>query len=71
MSSGRQAKLIEFRGYLFSSPFGFNAIHAFNMQFHVLKKRIAIILLPIFDTLQFVVSIYKKASQGTISWFWN
>ena len=35
--------LIEFRGFHFSSPSGFNAIHAFNMRFHVLQKRIAII----------------------------
>ena len=51
--------------------FPFNAIHAFNMRFHVSQKRIAIILLPIFDKLQFMVSICQKASQGTISYFWN
>ena len=33
------------------------------MQFHVSQKRIAIILLPIFDKLQFVVSICENASQ--------
>ena len=54
-----------------SSPSDFNAIHAFNMRFHVSQKRIAIILLPIFDKLQFVVSICQKASQGTISCFMN
>ena len=62
---------IEFRGFHFSPPPGFNAIHAFNMRFHVLKRRIAIILLPIFDKLQFVVSICQKASQGIISCCWN
>ena len=41
------------------------------MRFHVSQKRIAIILLPIFDKLQFVVSICQKASHGTISCFWN
>ena len=41
------------------------------MRFHVSQERIAIILLPIFDKLQFVVSICQKASQGTISCFWN
>ena len=74
MSSRRQAKLItiyRIPGFSFSSPSGFNAIHAFNMRFHVSQKRIAIILLPIFDKLQFVVSICQKASQGTISSFWN
>ena len=72
MSSRRQAKLvIEFQGFHFSSPSGFNAIHAFNMRFHVSQKRITIILPPIFDKLQFVVSICQKASQGTISCFWN
>ena len=30
------------------------------MRFHGSQKRIAIILLPIFDKLQFVVSIYVK-----------
>ena len=35
------------------------------------KKRIVIILLPIFNKLQFVVSICQKASQGTISYSWN
>ena len=29
---------IEFRGFHFSSPSGFNAIHAFNMRFHVSPK---------------------------------
>ena len=51
---------IEFQGFHFSSPSGFNAIHAFNMRFHGSKKRIAIILLPIFTKLQFVVSICQK-----------
>ena len=41
------------------------------MRFHVSQKRIAINLLPIVDKLQFVVSICQKASQGTISCFWN
>ena len=41
------------------------------MRFHGLQKRIAIILLPIFDKLQFVVSICQKGSYGTISCFWN
>ena len=41
------------------------------MRFYVSQKRIAIILLPIFDKLQFVVSVCQKASQGTISCFWN
>ena len=41
------------------------------MRFQVSQKRIAIILLPIFDKLQFVVSICQKASQGTISCFWK
>ena len=41
------------------------------MRFHVSQKHIAIILLPIFYNLQFVVSIFQKASQGTISCFWN
>ena len=41
------------------------------MRFHVSQKRIAIILLLIFDKLQFVVSICQKASQGTISCFWG
>ena len=72
ISSRRQAKLvIEFRGFHFSSPSGFSAIHAFNMRFHVSQKRIAIILLPIFGKLPFVVSICQKASQGTTSCFWN
>ena len=60
---------IEFRGFHFSSPSGFNNIHAFNMRFHVSQKRIAIILLPIFDKLQLVVSTCQKASQGKISCF--
>ena len=38
------------------------------MRFHVSQKRIAIILLPIFDKLQCVVSICQKASQGTINY---
>ena len=37
------------------------------MRFHVSQKRIAIILLPIFDKLQFVVSICQKTTQGTIN----
>ena len=41
------------------------------MRFHVSQKRIAICMLPIFDKLQFVVSICQKASHGTISCFWN
>ena len=42
------------------------------MRVHVSQKRIAIILLQIFDKLQFVVSILRqKASHGTISCFWN
>ena len=41
------------------------------MRFHVSQKHIAIILLPIFDKLQYVVSICHNASQGTISCFWN
>ena len=41
------------------------------MRFHVSQKRIAIILLPIFNKLQFLVSICHKASQGTISCFLN
>ena len=51
MSSKRQAKLItiyRIPGFQFSSPSGFNAIHAFNMRFHVSQKHIAIILLPFF-----------------------
>ena len=36
------------------------------MRFHGSEKRIAIILLPIFDKLQFVVSICQKASQSFI-----
>ena len=68
MSSRRQA---EFLGFHSSSPSGFNVIHAFNMRFHVSQKCIAIILLPIFDKLQFVVSVCQKALQGTISCFWN
>ena len=51
---------IEFWGFHFSSPSGFNAIHAFNMRFHVSQKRIAIILLPICDKLQYVVSICQN-----------
>ena len=35
------------------------------MRCHVSQKRIAIILLPIVDKLQFVVSICLEASQGT------
>ena len=58
-------------GFSFFISVGFNAIHAFNMRFHVSQKGIAISLLPIFDKLQFVVSISQKASQGTISCFWN
>ena len=60
MSSRRLANLItiyRIPGFLFSSPSSFNAIHSFNMRFHVSQKRIAIILLPIFVKLQFVVSI--------------
>ena len=34
------------------------------MRFHVSQKRIAIILLPFFDKLQFVVSICQKAFTG-------
>ena len=74
MSSRRQAKLTTINRipeFPFLSLSGFNAIHAFNMRFHVLKKRIEIILLPIFDKLQFVVFICQKASQGTVSCFWN
>ena len=74
MSSRCQAKLITIHripGFSVSSPSGFNAIHAFNMRYHVSQKQIAIILLPIFDKLQFVVSICQKASKGTISCFWN
>ena len=70
MSSRRQAKVItiyRIPGFSFSSPSVFNAIHAFNLRFHISRKRIAIILLPIFDKLQFVVSKCQKASQGTIS----
>ena len=48
-----------------------NAIHAFNIRFHVSQTRIAIILLPIFEKFQFVVFLCQKASQGTISCFWN
>ena len=55
----------------FSSPSGFNAIHAFNMRFHVSQKHIAKLLHPMFDILQFVVSICQKGSHGTISCFWN
>ena len=65
MSSRRQAKLItiyRIPGFSFSSPSGFNEIHAFNMRFHGSQKRIRIILLPIFDMLQFVVSICQKGS---------
>ena len=43
----------------------------FQYAISCFKMRIAIILLPIFDKLQFVVSICQKASQGTISCFWN
>ena len=72
MSSRRQAKLITINRIPgFSSPSGFNAIHAFNMRFHVSQKLVAMILLQIFDKLQFVVSIYQKAYQGTLSCFWN
>ena len=67
MSSRRQAKLITIYwipGFSFSSPSGLNAIHAFNMRFHGSQKRIAIILLPIFDKLQFLVSICQKGFIG-------
>ena len=75
MCSRRQTKLItiyRIPGFSFfiSSQFQCN-IYAFNMRFHVLQKRIAMILLPIFEKLQFVVSLGQKASQGTISCFWN
>ena len=36
------------------------------MRFYVSQKRIAIILLPSLDKLQFMVSICQKALKGTI-----
>ena len=45
MSGRRQAKLItiyRIPGFHFSSS-GFNAVHAFNMRFHVSQERITII----------------------------
>ena len=69
----RQSWSLSLRVSGFSFFIGFNARHAFNMRFHVSQKRIAIFLLPIFDKLQFLVSICQKASQGTctISCFWT
>ena len=51
---------IEFRGFHFSSPSGFNAIHAFNMRFYVAQKRIAIILLPILTICSLWYPYVKK-----------
>ena len=66
MSSRHQAMLIT----IYRIP-GFSFFIYFRFQCNTCFQYAISCLLPIFDKLQFVVSICQKASQGTMSCFSN
>ena len=59
-----QAKLItiyeNFGVFIFSSPSGFNAIHAFNLRFHILQKCVAIFLFQFLTSYSMRYPFVKK-----------